>query len=580
MEASFLGLIHNTALLLAVALLFDLVSIRWRPNRSWLRQVVMGIALGGIGIVVMLTPWKFVPGVVFDTRSVVIGIAGLFFGAVPASIAMAMTVTLRLYQGGGGAITGACVILASGLLGIAWRKFRHRPLVQMSWVELYGFGLLVHVVMLLLMLTLPWETALGVLQRITLPVLFIYPAGTVLLGILLVGRLKREQDAEALRESEERLELALSGAGEGIIDWDLEQDRIVVNPIFSEMLGYGADEFPRTGRELLELVHPDDRAAGDAAFRELLAGRALSLDLQERFLSARGEWRWILARGRIVRRDAAGRPLRYIGTHVDITERKRAEDEIQRLNEELEQRVAQRTAELQASNRELEAFSYSVSHDLRAPLRAINGFAEILEENAAHLSPESRQYLDRIRDNALQMGRLVDGLLEFSRIGRREPARMRVSVAEIVCRCLEELQVEAAGRRVETVVGELPDCEADPQLLKQVWANLLANAFKFTRGRDPARIEIGALDPAQLAERNPAVKEWRRPVYYVRDNGVGFDMRYAEKLFGVFQRLHRAEDYEGTGVGLAIVQRILHRHGGMIWAEAEPERGATFYLTL
>ncbi len=248
-----------------------------------------------------------------------------------------------------------------------------------------------------------------------------------------------------------------------------------------------------------------------------------------------------------------------------------SQQELQRLNAELEQRVVERTAQLEAANKELEAFSYTVSHDLRAPLRAIDGFSRILlEEYAPQLVPTCQRYLQLVRTNSQQMGELVDDLLTFARLSRQPLKKQHIAPSELVRQSLKVLCAEPDARRIEIEIGDLPACEADPSLLKQVWINLLANALKFTRQREVARIQIGA-----LRGDNPD-----EPIYFVRDNGVGFDMKYAHKLFGVFQRLHRAEDYEGTGVGLAIVQRVIHRHGGRVWAEAEPDEGATFYFTL
>jgi signal transduction histidine kinase len=239
------------------------------------------------------------------------------------------------------------------------------------------------------------------------------------------------------------------------------------------------------------------------------------------------------------------------------------------MNEELEQRVQERTAELRAANRELEAFTYSVSHDLRAPLRAITGFARILLEDHAPQLPDEAQHSLHIVDNsARQMGRLIDDLLTFSRLGRLELTKRPVAPTDLVRQVLEDLQAERAGRQVEIELGDLPPCWAEPSLLKQVFVNLLSNALKYSRRRPVAHIEVGCRQNG--GER----------VYFVKDNGVGFDMQYANKLFGVFQRLHRADEYEGTGVGLAIVQRIVHRHGGSIWAEAAVDQGATFYFTL
>jgi signal transduction histidine kinase len=238
--------------------------------------------------------------------------------------------------------------------------------------------------------------------------------------------------------------------------------------------------------------------------------------------------------------------------------------------EELEARVRQRTEALESAVKELEGFSYSVSHDLRAPLRAISGFARILlAEHLHELSAQAADYLRRVSDGAQQMGRLVDDLLAFARLGRAAVRRAHTDPAEIAREALVELQPEYAGRAVRVSVAAMPPCEADPALLKQVYANLLSNALKFTRPRgDDATIDVGCETGEQPA------------AYFVKDNGVGFDMRYADKLFGVFQRLHRAEDYEGTGVGLALVERIVSRHGGRVWAHAGPDRGACFYFTI
>jgi signal transduction histidine kinase len=247
-------------------------------------------------------------------------------------------------------------------------------------------------------------------------------------------------------------------------------------------------------------------------------------------------------------------------------------ERVKRQAEELELRVRERTAELQAANKELDAFSYSVSHDLRAPLRAVDGYARMLEEDyGAELDAEGNRLLGVVRASSQQMGRLIDDLLAFSRLGR-EPLRTRpVQLDNLVHQIIDETRPSHNGRTIDFAVGNLGIAEADPALLKQALANLLSNAIKFTRDVDPAVIEVGCRN--ETAASLP-------PVYYVKDNGAGFDMKYYDKLFGVFQRLHSTAEYTGTGVGLAIVQRVINRHGGRVWAESKLGEGATFYFTL
>jgi signal transduction histidine kinase len=248
-----------------------------------------------------------------------------------------------------------------------------------------------------------------------------------------------------------------------------------------------------------------------------------------------------------------------------LIDRKLAEEQIARLNADLNRRAG----ELEASNNELAAFSYSVSHDLRAPLRHVAGFVEMLQSHcAASLDQTAQRYVDRIRKAALQMGMLIDDLLAFSRMGRTEMRNARVDLARLVREAVSGVEENAAGRRIVWTIGDLPEVEADPPMLRLVLSNLLSNAVKYTAPRTEARIEIDA----RVAGGETIVR--------VRDNGVGFDMQYASKLFRVFQRLHTADQFEGTGIGLANVRRIIHRHGGRTWAEGEPDRGATFYFSL
>jgi PAS domain S-box-containing protein len=337
------------------------------------------------------------------------------------------------------------------------------------------------------------------------------------------------------------------------------------NPGAEKLFGYPAAE--AIGQPMLMLI-PPERASEEP---EILA-RIARGEFIENFETVR-----VRKDGTLVDiaasispiKDATGQVVSISKIARSITERKRAEEKIHQLNLELEQRVVERTAELEAANKELEAFSYSVSHDLRAPLRAVDGFSQAVEEDyGPQLPAEGRRYLRTIREAAQRMGVLIDDLLTFSRLSRQPLNQQKVNNTKLVRDVLEELNFRSQARPVEIRLGELPACEGDAALMKQVWINLLSNALKYTGKCDAAVVEIGCRSEAG------------ENIYFVRDNGAGFNMQYAHKLFGVFQRLHRADEFEGTGVGLAIVQRIIQRHGGRVWAKAALNEGATFYFTV
>jgi PAS domain S-box-containing protein len=379
-----------------------------------------------------------------------------------------------------------------------------------------------------------------------------------------LGRVVEHQRAEeALRTSERKFRSVVESATDAIVLADSTGTILAWNDGAQAIFRYREAEM--LGQSLTRLIPERYREAhrhGLERFRSTGESRVIGRTVQLQGLRKDGsEFPLELA----LSSWQAGEDTFYSGIIRDITVRQQAEEAIHTLNEVLEQRVA----ELKAANQELAAFSYSIAHDLRTPLRAMNSFSRILlEDYALQLDDEAQGYLRRVSANALWMGRLIDDLLAFGQLSHK-PLRKRIMApVDLVREVLEDLRPEYAHRQVELVIRDLPACQADPTLLKQVWANLVGNALKFTRGRPVARIEVGSHE--QAGER----------VYFVRDNGVGFEMQYADKLFGVFQQLHGAEGYEGTGVGLALTQRIVHRHGGRIWTEAEVDQGATFFFTL
>lgn len=747
------SLLLNAALLLSLVQVLDLAMTRggvnWLVRPTW----VVGLIVGVIGILLVRISTTLMPGVVFDTRSILLAICGVFLGPVPTLIAMAMTAAYRWSLGGAAAVVGVLVVFASGLLGMLWRSTLSQPIESIGWRRLYTLGFVVHLVMLTLMMLLPWETARAVLQRISLPVLLIYPLITVALGLLLAERLQRQHDLAALREREERFKRLFEDAPVALAHTDRNGVILAQNKRFSRLFGYTPAEIPRVAdwwplaypdpkyrhevevawsaalarvadaneaidmgeyrvtcrdgsvrvirmnsmtlagglltaffdlseirrveqaltetqsiaqqlqrerQQALELLGAIADATDDAIFakdregRYLLFNRAASLFvgrpaesvlgrddraifppeqaemlieagrqamLQEQTLTqeevldtAEGKRIFLATKGPL--RDTEGRIIGQFGISRDITALKRAEQErqalhdaalqqqkqariaalnqmedanaararteaalvalresegrVRRLNEELEDKVRQRTAQLEAVNRELEAFSYSVSHDLKAPLRGIDGYSRLLEEDYRdRLDAEGLRFLQNIRQGTAQMHQLIEDLLNYSRLERRSLQKASLDLSAIVQGVIVERrpEIEQSGVVMRLEVPSFT-VSADREGLVIVLRNLLENAIKFSRGAQPPTIEVGASVAVDSA------------ILWVRDNGIGFDMKFHDRIFDMFQRLQRAEDYPGTGIGLALVRKAMQRMGGRVWAESVPGAGATFYLEL
>lgn len=374
--------------------------------------------------------------------------------------------------------------------------------------------------------------------------------------------------SEALAQSKERLSNAQRIAHIGNWDWDMVKNELYWSDEIYRIFGIPKTEFGTTYEAFLGSVHPEDRDLVKTAVSDALSlGSHYSID--HRIVLPSGELRIVHEQAEVIQ-DAFGTPLMMSGTVQDVTERKTAEDEVRQLNAELEDKVRERTIELEAAVKGLESFSYSVAHDLRAPLRTIDGFSQaFIEDYGERIGPEGHDYLRRIREGSQRMGLLIDDLLKLSYVTRTEMKREEVDLSLLAEAVDTEQKKTVAGREVECIIAQGLKTTGDQGLLRIVLDNLLGNAFKFTGKTAHARVEFYSTG-----------KEGARTIYCVRDNGVGFDMRYYGKLFIPFQRLHSSVDFHGTGIGLATVERIILRHGGRVWAEGEASKGAAFYFTI
>ncbi|MBG1259673.1 PAS domain S-box protein [Nostoc commune] len=373
---------------------------------------------------------------------------------------------------------------------------------------------------------------------------------------------------ETLRDSEERYRILTEVSPQAIWMGDSHNGITYCNQYWFDYSGLTMEQ--TAGYGWIDIIYQHDR---DRVFKTSMQAvtKATNYEAEIRFRRVSdGSYRWHIVRG-LPFRDAAGQIIKWVGIASDIHDRKVAEAALQQLNEMLEQRIQERTAQLEAANKELESFSYSVSHDLRSPLRHIAGFIELLQKrhsSTSTLDETSQRYLKIIAETSKQAGILIDELLTFSRMGRTEMRYININMEQLVEDIKRDLQIQIPGRTINWHIESLPEVQGDPSMMRLVLRNLIDNAVKYTQTRNPAEITVGSTDNENEV------------VFFVEDNGVGFNMQYVHKLFGVFQRLHSEPKFEGTGVGLANVQRIIHRHNGRVWAEAIVDSGATFYFSV
>ncbi len=680
---TFISLLANSAILLGLSVVHDTIAIR--PHKyPLLNKIIIGVLLGLIAIALMSTPWVFGGGIIFDTRTILLSITGLFFGWIPTLIAVLIAASYRLMQSGGGVYMGVLTILSSAGYGLIWNHLHIKRNWKYNFSEFYMLGLVTHITMVLLMFTLPKAQQLGVFKTTALPVLIIYPFATVILGKLHALHLFRESEKKKIIASEELFN-SIANTSPPIWMSGLDMGCFWFNKSWLDFRGRTLEQ--EYGNGWAEGVHPDDYDHCLKIYTESFARREGFL-MEYRMLRFDGMYRWVMDRGK-PRYDENGTFLGFIGTCIDnndlkiaqetlktteeefsiffnnaldlfciasmegyfirlnkqwevtlgytlaelmqkpflefihpedlngtiesisqlneqhsidsfvnryrhkdgsyrwiewksfpvgnriyaaardITYRINNEKEILKLNRDLEKHVEERTTELKQANEELEAYTSSVAHDLKAPLRAISGFADIiLEDFSAVLGDTGLSYLNRIASNVSRMDRLITDLILFSRISKADMSITSIDMKKLAETVIDELLDPEQKQQFSVVIGDLPIAKGDKKLLKQVLENLVANAIKFTEPANDKQITIRGHNTGLAS------------VYMITDTGVGFNPEHKEAIFGLFTKVHNQDEFDGTGVGLAIVKRIVGRHGGRVWAESKIGYGSEFSFLL
>lgn len=592
------GLLQNVAILLSFSMLYDYFWINKEQDRNIYTKIFIGLILGGIGFILMKTPWTLYPGLVFDTRSIMLAISGLFFGFIPTLIAILITGFIRFFMGGDGMWMGISVIVSSGLIGILWNVLRSSTKKDINHKELYILGLLVHIVMLLCTVFLPGEKIISTLKTIALPVIILYPLGTMILGRLLVKQRQSRELRTKLKISEQRWQFALEGNGDGVWDWNTKTREVFFSKQWKAMLGFNENEITNSLEEWDIRIHPDDRLHAHNDLEKYLHGKADIYYNEHRMQCKDGTYKWILSRGKIMEVDGEGKPLRIIGTHKDITKEKAYElklkesnKEYQALNEEYlaqNEELAENLEKTEKILRELErakikaeesdrlksAFLANMSHEIRTPMNAIIGFSELLgKENR---DKKSELYVTHVKNAGKKLLRIIDDIIDISKIESNQ-----LAIEETSCKIYDVLN-EAVNLYQENDIFKSKDLSlklsipddisdlnvvTDPIRLRQIVDNLLSNAVKYT---DKGTIEV----------KLQADKVKNKLLFSVSDTGIGIRKEDHGNVFDRFMQSYNKRLKEGTGLGLSICQGLLKLMNGDIWFESEEGTGSTFYFTI
>ncbi|MDD2335244.1 MAG: PAS domain-containing protein [Geobacteraceae bacterium] len=558
-----ISLINNAALLLAMCIVYDALTVKQETIKPVVRQILSGTILGAICIAVMLTPLQWHQGIIFDTRSVLLCIAGLFFEPLSAFITMVMAAAFRIHLGGNGAEMGVAVILISGSIAMVWRERRKSDLIDISLLELYTLGLVVHLVMLGLMALLPGPLVMETLRKIGIPVLVVYPVATALLGKMMAGRHAQKRAETALQESEERWQYALEGSGDGVWDREIQTGKVFYSDQWKRMLGFTPDEIAHTPEAWKELVHPEDREKVLEELHRHQRGETSEYLAEYRISCKDKSYKWVLARGKVTARDSQGNALRIVGTHTDITDRRLLEEQL---------RQAQK---MEAVGQ----LAGGVAHDFNNILTTIIGRTYLLQSKLND-QEDLLVHAEQVALAAERATTLTQGLLSFSReqvmdlrrISLNETARKASDIFSRLVR--EDIEITMQLSEKDPVVF------ADESQLVQILMNLVTNARDAITG--PGKIRIST-DSVILDRQLPmtiggSIPPGTYAALFVTDTGSGMDTQTQMRIFEPFYTTK--EVGKGTGLGLSVVYGIIQRHNGFMNVQSNPGTGTTFSVYL